>query len=113
VVLVFHSECGHCEEVAPLWKAWTTASGADFRTVAISSEPLESAKAYVARHEWDAEVWTVVAGRLGGPEHGLTSRTPWVFVLNEAGVIISESHGGSIAEIVAGLGAETREAAGR
>ena len=112
VVLVFHSECGHCEDVAPLWRAWKTASGPDFRTVAISSEPLKSAKAYAAQHEWDAGVWTVEAGRLGGLEHGLTSRTPWIFVLDETGVILAEGHGRRIVELVAVLGAETREVSG-
>ena len=115
VVLVFHSECGHCEDVAPLWRDWrdwTTASGSDFRTVAISSEPLKSAKAYAAQHEWDAEVWTVEAGGLGGLGHGLTGRTPWIFVLDEMGVILAEGHGRRIVELVAVLGAETQEVSG-
>ncbi len=103
LLLVFHSECGHCRAVAPLWKAWIEASGSAYHTIAVSSEPLESARAYVAEHEWDAEIRTVEAGRLGGWEHALTSRTPWVFVIDEAGVILAEGHGSRIAELGAVL----------
>ncbi len=52
---------------------------------------------------WDAEIRTVEAGRLGGWEHALTSRTPWVFVIDEAGVILAEGHGSRIAELGAVL----------
>ena len=103
LLLVFHSECGHCRNVAPIWRDWIEASGPAFRTVAVSSEPLEPAQAFVTEHKWDAEIRTVAAGRLGGWEHALTSRTPWVFVIDEAGVILAEGHGSRIAELGAVL----------
>jgi thiol-disulfide isomerase/thioredoxin len=112
VVLVFNSSCGHCEAVAPLWRAWTTAFGDDFRTVAISSEPLESARAYVNLHGWTADVWTVEAGTLGSPEHGLTARTPWIFILDKNGVVLAERHGQEIAEVGALFGADVEEISG-
>lgn len=106
VLLVFHSECGHCESVAPLWKAWTGASRPDVRAVAVSSESMDSARAFAEKHEWDVEVWTVDADRVGGLEHALTSRAPWVFILDRAGVVLAEGHGNSIAELGTVVGVE-------
>ena len=106
LLLVFHSECGHCREVAPLWRAWTGTSWGDVRVVAVSSEEPAAAQAYAADQDWNAEVWTVAASRLGGPGHTLTSRTPWVFVLDPAGVILAEGQGARIAELTAILDGE-------
>ena len=106
LLLVFHSECGHCQEVAPLWRAWTGTSWGDVRVVAVSSEEPATAEAYAAEQDWNAEVWTVGASRLGGPGHTLTSRTPWVFVLDPAGVVLAEGQGARIAELAAVLDGE-------
>jgi thiol-disulfide isomerase/thioredoxin len=108
VLLVFHSECGHCQEVAPLWRAWTGTPANDVRVVAVSSEEPATARAYAAEHDWSTEVWTVSASRLGGPGHTLTSRTPWVFVLDPAGVVLAEGQGSRIAELTAILHGEAR-----
>ena len=108
LLLVFHSECGHCQEVAPLWRAWTGTTWGDVRVVAVSSEEPDVAEAYAAEKDWNSEVWTVASSRLGGPGHTLTSRTPWVFVLDPAGVILAEGQGARIAELAAVLGDITR-----
>jgi len=108
LLLVFHSDCGHCREVAPLWRAWTGTTWGNVRVVAISSEEPVTAQAYAAEKEWNTEVWTVAASRLGGPGHTLTSRTPWVFVLDPAGVVLAEGHGRGIAELAAILDGELR-----
>ncbi len=104
LVLVFHSECGHCQEVAPLWRAWTGTTWGDVRVVAVSSEEPATAQAYAAEQDWNTEVWTVEASRLGEASHTLTSRTPWVFVLDPSGVILAEGQGARIAELAAVLG---------
>ncbi len=39
----------------------------------------------------------------GGREHRLTSRTPWVFVLDPGNVILAEGHGSRIKELVSVL----------
>lgn len=93
VLLVFHSECGHCRRVAPDWKAWMSSGGGAAQAVALSPEPPSVAGAYAEEHGWDVPVWTVDAARLGGRAHALTSRTPWVFVLDARGVVVSEGHG--------------------
>ena len=99
LLLVFNSDCGYCEAVAPLWKAWTPAPRQGSRAIAISSEPIPSANQYALDHGWDAEVWTVAADLLDGIGYALTRRTPWVFLLDGEGVILAEGHGSRIAEI--------------
>lgn len=108
ILLVFNSGCGHCLEVAPLWRAWTRTSTAGARMVALSSESQGVAEAFVSEHGWNAVVWTVDASQSGSPNHMLTSRAPWVFVLDHEGVILAEGHGKDIAEITAVLTFEPR-----
>ena len=48
-----------------------------------------------------------------GPAHALTARTPWVFVVDRDGVILSEGHGGRIAELTAGAETGRTEVASR
>ncbi len=99
LLLVFHSECGHCARVAPVWQDWLEDHRRDVRALAVSSESLESARAYVAEHHWGTEIRTVSAAQLGGAGHALTSRTPWLFVIDTAGVILAEGHGSRIVEL--------------
>ncbi len=108
ILLVFNSECGHCLDLAPLWKDWTQTSGTQARLVAVSSEAQEVADAFVSKHGWNAAVLTVDATVSGSPNHTLTSRTPWVFALDSEGVILAEGHGKNIAEIAAVLKPERR-----
>ena len=99
LVLVFHSECGHCRRVAPVWRAWLEEHVNDVAVVALSSEPHSSAQAYVTEHAWDVSVRTVPEASLGSRAHALTSRTPWLFALDGDGFVIAEGHGSRIEEI--------------
>ena len=99
LVLVFHSECGHCRRVAPVWRAWLEAHEERVAVVGVSSELHSSAQAYVIEHGWDVTVRTVPEASLGSREHALTSRTPWLFALDAAGFVVAEGHGSLIEEI--------------
>ena len=103
LVLVFHSECGHCARVAPEWRDWLDQAGPSRRALALSSESMVSARAYAQEKGWDVPVVTVDAGRLGSPAHALTSRTPWVFALDRDGRVLAEGHGIRLDEIAAAL----------
>ena len=103
VLLIFHSRCVHCAEVASLWRSWLQDYGPDWQVLAVSSEPLDSAQTYVEHQGWEVEVGVVEAGSSGGPADVLTGRAPWVFVANGAGVILAEGHGNTIAELTAGV----------
>jgi hypothetical protein len=103
VLLVFDSQCAHCLTVAPAWRAWIGAAPPGLRVIAVSTEPTEAAEAFVEKQAWGVEdVWRV-EGRNGSPEHALTSRTPWVFVLDGEGRILGEGHGSRLAELTEGL----------
>ncbi len=113
LVLVFNSECGHCERVAPMWQGWLDTHRAAVRVVAISSESSGVAEAYVARHGWEVDLWTVDSTRRGGAAHALTGRTPWLFLIDGDGVILAEGHGEGIDQLVASaLGWTAHEGAG-
>jgi hypothetical protein len=112
LLLVFDSQCGHCQTVAPVWRGWIRASGSGLSLIAVSSEPLASAQDFVAEHGWAVEVRTVEAGRLGSRGHALTGRIPWVFAVDGAGVIVAEGHGRRIAELAAALIAPHKGAEG-
>ena len=103
LVLVFHSECAHCERVAPTWKEWLENAPAGLRVIAVSSEPLGVAKAYAARHGWRAHVGSVESAEVGSPGHFLTRRTPWVFGLDPDGRVVVGEHGSEVARVASDL----------
>ncbi len=103
VLLVFHSRCAHCADVAPIWADWIRSSEPEWDVLAVSSEPLDSAQVYARQQGWPVEVGVVDASLARGPAQALTGRTPWIFVIDRAGVILSEGHGGRISELTAGV----------
>ena len=103
VLLVFHSRCAHCFETAPVWADWSTEPHPNFRVLGISSEPPDSAQAYAAEQGWRFEVGppeTWVDRKIAA---GLVKRTPWVFVVDDTGVILAEGHGSGIGELIQGM----------
>jgi len=100
VLLVFHSTCGLCENVAPAWMAWMEEAGQSWNVQAVSSEPLGSALAFSQRHGWDMEVGVVEGSERGSRVWPFLSRTPWVFLVSGEGVILAEGHGERLEELV-------------
>ncbi len=109
VLLVFDSQCAHCLAVAPAWKAWIETAPPGLWVVGVSTEPPEAAGAFAQEQGWGVEVWQVEAPT-GGPGHALTSRTPWVFLLDGEGRIQEEGHGSRLEEITSGVSAVVTEA---
>lgn len=100
IVLVFHSKCGHCRVVAPLWAEWLKTKRTDLRVVAVSRESLAEAVAYARLHEWDVEVGVTSAGRRFPRDRALTARTPWVFGVDARGVVVASAHGSHLDTVV-------------
>jgi thiol-disulfide isomerase/thioredoxin len=107
LLLVFHSECGHCRRVAPAWTEWLRTHTESTRVVAVSREATAPAMEFVRTHSWGVDIRTVDASELGGAAHALTARTPWVFVIDADGRVIAEGHGDRLVELGA-LVAEPR-----
>lgn len=104
LLMVFHSECGHCTTVAPAWRDWLDRRREGVRVLALSREPIESAVAYASDMGWHAPVASVTVAELGGPEHGLTSRTPWLFLIDASGEVLFEAQGAGLEALDAALG---------
>jgi len=100
VVLVFHPECGHCAAVAPEWRFWLEEDGRAWDVLAVTSEPVESGRAFASRNGLMVEIATVETDSQGDTGGRLTGRTPWVFIVDPGGIIIAEGHGSRLREIV-------------
>lgn len=112
VMLIFDSQCSHCRSVSPSWQAWLRKTPPGLRVVGVSTEPLETAEAFVEEQGWGVDVWRV-EGAAGSREHALMARTPWVFVLDGEGRILREGQGSRIAELTAGLSGNSAAAGAR
>ena len=99
LVLVFHSECGHCARVAPDWRDWLERHESGVSVVALSSESPEEANRYSSDHGWGVDAWTVAGIGLGSRAHAITARTPWLFAVDGDGVVIDAAHGWDIERI--------------
>ncbi len=98
VLLVFRSDCGHCEEVAPRWRRWLEGK-TGHRVIAVTSEPRVTAEGFLSRHRLEVELVTVEDHSLRDRTYALTARTPWVFILGREGVIRAHGHGAQIQEL--------------
>lgn len=103
LVLVFHSECGHCRVVAPAWAEWLRESKGALSVVAVSREPVADAQAYADEHDWDVEVRSVREPDLGTAAFELIRRTPWVLALDGDGVVIASAHGSEVDSVAEAL----------
>lgn len=96
LLMVFHSECGHCKRVAPAWRDWLERDHDGLRILAVTTEPAEVGVAYAREHGWRVTAASVSIGELGSTAHGLMSRTPWLFLLDGDGVIRFEAQGANL-----------------
>jgi hypothetical protein len=99
VVLAFSSECMHCATVAPAWAEWMRRPHAGVRVLAVSPEPLDEAQDYATRWAWSAEVASTRLEVLTDQARRLTSRTPWLFLIDAAGRVLFEAHGARLSDL--------------
>jgi peroxiredoxin len=96
VVLGFKSTCPFCEKAAPVWRDWLRSPhGAE--VVAVSREPMDTARAYRDRHGWRVQVLSVEGADRYTPERLLVARIPWVAIFDSRGVLRMFEPGGSLA----------------
>ena len=103
LVLVFHSSCGHCEVLAPDWAEWMRSRPEGVEVIAVSQEPLASAREYAERHGWTVPVRSVVMPNMGGRARMLVGLTPWVFALDEEGHVVASGHGSEVESVAAAI----------
>lgn len=99
LLLVFDPECGHCRDVVPEWSDWVQSAEPGIRVVAVALARQDAASAFLSTYLWEPELWIL------GPEDGtpgrrpITTRTPWMFLLDGHGVILYEGHGQRIRDL--------------
>ncbi len=96
VVLAFDSRCPHCVQLAPVWAAWLRSHTSDARILAVSAQPLGVARSFAAAQGWSLETASVSEQGAGSGGHRLVRATPWLFLLDQDGVVQFESHGGDL-----------------
>jgi len=101
LLLVFHPECGHCQDVVPLWRDWIQGSEPGVRIATVTLASPEEGAAFLASFDWQPEVWTVEPEAGAAGRRPLSTRTPWLFLLDGNGVVLAEVHGRLIAELAA------------
>ena len=99
LLLVFDVDCAHSRRIAPEWSAWLAAAKLeDLAVVAVSRGPLSAAVSYARQVGWSVQVGSVdpADSALAG---AVTTRTPWVFAVDEHGRVVAEGHGARIDEV--------------
>ena len=104
LILAFDPDCPHSRLIAPEWSAWLSASDLEGVSVlAVSFRPLSESASYAREAGWTAQVGTVKGGR-GTVGQAMAARTPWVFAVDEAGLVVAEGHGSRIREVAMAIG---------
>lgn len=100
LLLVFEPDCPHTDRVAEAWASWLDEEDAKaHRTIAVSSGTPATVARYVGDKRWTVRAGAVEPGADGKGEHALMNRTPWVFVVDNAGMVVAEGHGVRLAEL--------------
>jgi len=92
VILAFRTTCPFVSQVTGIWKDWIDAND-NATTVFLATDELASAaEAFMDSVGWRGML--LGAGNEQGVDVGrLTLRTPWVFVLDRSGMIVSDFNG--------------------
>ncbi len=102
-LLVFDPACSHSAVAGPAWAEWSRSAGRHVRVLPVATAGADAAVAFAEDQGWEAPVLTVRSGAADRLGDALTRRTPWVFVLDERGVIVAEGHGSRVGELAARL----------
>lgn len=109
LLLAFDVDCTHSRRIAPEWSAWLAAAKLDdLAVLAVSRGPLSQAVSYATQAGWPVQIGSV--DPIGSAWAGaLTNRTPWVFAVDEEGLVVAEGHGTRIDEVARALLANRRD----
>lgn len=97
VLLVFSAQCAHCIEIAPHWRAWLEENGRSWNVKAVTRDSTSEGERFLRQHGLPADV--LPGQRLGSLRQSLTSRTPWVYITDREGRVLTEGHGARLPEL--------------
>jgi hypothetical protein len=98
VLLVFHSQCVFCEQVAPTWREWLE-SEPPARTFLLSRDLLGDAVKFRDDHDWSGDLLVVAPATPYELSARLTSNTPWIYLVSPNGELLHEGHGADLAAV--------------
>lgn len=89
LLLVYDPDCAHSDRVAAGWREWLERGdyGAN-QVFALHVGSRSLAEAYSVRQRWPIEVVSGESGVEGSGVQALTRRTPWVFAIDEDGLVV-------------------------
>lgn len=101
VLLVYDPDCAHSDRVAGGWRKWLERGdhGGANRVFALHAGSRSRAEAYAVAQGWPIEVVSVGSGVDRSEVHALARRTPWVFALDEDGVVVASGHGRELPQV--------------
>jgi len=104
LLMVYDPDCAHSDRVAAGWREWLVRGdhGAS-QVFALHVGSRSPAVAYAVGRRWPIEVVSVGSGVDGSGAQALTRRTPWVFAIDEAGVVVAGGHGRELPQLARAL----------
>ena len=98
VVLSFRSDCKPSQAVVPAWSEWLGRTH-PVNVLAVTRDSLPVAVSYRDAKGWPVRVLSLERPKRGTPEHSLVTRTPWLFLVDPAGVVRYQGHGGTLSTL--------------
>ncbi|MCU0617694.1 MAG: hypothetical protein MUD17_11525 [Gemmatimonadaceae bacterium] len=98
-LLAYDDRCAWCDSIAGVWSAELLRPPANVNVVLLSSSEPQAALEYAVRHQWNARVMHVDTSGSRHLERYVTSRTPWIYVVDPAGKLVVSQHGALLGEI--------------
>ena len=99
ILLVFHPECGFCEQVAPAWRDWTNQAPVRGRVLLITADSPSAASDFATEHGWNAGPYTLPPGQLDGVAAWVSRRSPWIYVVGNDRRLVYEGHGAKLSDL--------------
>ena len=104
LLLVYDPDCAHSDRVAARWREWLERGGyGAIQVFALHVGSRSLAEAYSVRQRWPIEVVSVGSGIDGSGARALTRRTPWVFAIDEDGLVVASGHGRKLTQVARAL----------
>lgn len=98
ILFAFHSKCPFCDDVAPAWREWLeTFRGG--RIVLISNDLPRDALEYRRAHSWPGTIITLTPRSSTDLASRLTGKTPWIYIVDQAGQLLYEGHGANLGAV--------------
>ncbi len=99
----FDPSCPFTRAVAPAWASWMRrVEKEDVDIWAVTGSARSVAVGFAEESQWVAPVVSLPGQLPESLVNAIVRRTPWIFVVDDEGVILLEGHGGQVSELLQG-----------